>query len=367
MTENNLLKKEEIIMFQLRKLYQQYGYSQYKMGKFEDYDFYAKNKDFLVSDHIITFTDTNGKLMALKPDVTLSIIRNIEDSPGNIQKLFYNENVYRVSKNSNSFRELMQLGLECVGDIDDYSITEVLILAVKSLAAISDDFILSLSHMDLLSEILDVSDLSKNLYKKIGRCIETKNLHELDTLCTETRIDPSVHELLKALAGIHKEPKQAIDRLRQLLPDHPAVEQLETIISCLDACGLSGRLRIDLSLINDMNYYNGIIFRGYIQGVPDTVLSGGQYDKLMRRMKKRSMAVGFAVYMDVLDLLLEDSSHTVLDKLILYDETTDLNRLIGIVHDLNEKELSFMAVRSLPSRIKYRELIQLSDKEEIKQ
>ena len=72
-------KYEESTVFALRSLYSKYGYSQYKMNKFEEYDLYVKNKDFLISDSVITFTDTNGKLMALKPDVTLSIIKNTKD------------------------------------------------------------------------------------------------------------------------------------------------------------------------------------------------------------------------------------------------------------------------------------------------
>ena len=92
-----LLKREERAVFELRSLYQKYGYRQYKMGKFEEYDLYVRNKDFLVSDGIITFTDTNGRLMALKPDVTLSIIKNSTDAPGCLHKVYYNENVYRIS------------------------------------------------------------------------------------------------------------------------------------------------------------------------------------------------------------------------------------------------------------------------------
>ena len=73
------LRFEERAVFALRSLYSRYGYSYYKMSKFEEYDLYVRNKDFLVSDSVITFTDTNGRLMALKPDVTLSIIRHFRD------------------------------------------------------------------------------------------------------------------------------------------------------------------------------------------------------------------------------------------------------------------------------------------------
>ena len=85
MTNRSLLPNEAIT-FALRSLYDRYGYSRYKMNKFEEYDLYARNKDFLICESVITFTDLDGKLMALKPDVTLSIVKNTKDAPG-IRKL----------------------------------------------------------------------------------------------------------------------------------------------------------------------------------------------------------------------------------------------------------------------------------------
>ena len=139
-----VLQEDEKIIFALRELFSNYGYSPYRMSKFEEYDLYARNKDFLVSDNVITFTDTNGKLLALKPDVTLSIIKNSKDDPEQIQKLFYNENVYRVSKGTGMFREIMQIGLECFGNIDSAALCEVITLACKSLNSFSDNEELSI-------------------------------------------------------------------------------------------------------------------------------------------------------------------------------------------------------------------------------
>ena len=101
------------------------------MRKFEEYDLYVKNKDFLISDSIITFTDTNGRLMALKPDVTLSIIKNVVADVKNSYKLYYDEHVYRVAKSSHNFREIRQVGLECLGTPDRYCLSEVVHLAEK--------------------------------------------------------------------------------------------------------------------------------------------------------------------------------------------------------------------------------------------
>ena len=132
MFDESILKTEERAVFTLRSLYATHGYQPYKMSKFEEYDLYARNKDFLVSDSVITFTDTNGKLMALKPDVTLSIIKNYKDEPGVMQRVYYNENVYRVSDETHQYKEILQTGLECMGEIDFYNLCEVLRLAVES-------------------------------------------------------------------------------------------------------------------------------------------------------------------------------------------------------------------------------------------
>ena len=110
-----LLKKEEQVIFSLRAIFEQFGYRKFKMSKFEEYELYMRNKDFLVSDRIIAFNDTNGRLLALKPDVTLSIIKSGEDRPGFKQKVYYNENVYRVSESTRQYKEILQAGLNVSG------------------------------------------------------------------------------------------------------------------------------------------------------------------------------------------------------------------------------------------------------------
>ena len=125
-----VLKKEEQIARELRLLYKKYGYAPYKMNRFEAYDLYASNKDFLVGDGVITFTDTDGKLLALKPDVTLSIIKNTGD--GSKNKVYYHENVYRISGETRQFKELMQVGLEHIGDTGVYTLYETVYLAAAS-------------------------------------------------------------------------------------------------------------------------------------------------------------------------------------------------------------------------------------------
>ena len=202
----DVLDESEKIIFALRTLYQSRGFERYRMSKFEEYDLYSRNKDFLVSDSVITFTDTNGKLMALKPDVTLSIIKNNKDRPNELKKLYYNENVYRVSKGSQSFREIMQAGLECFGAVDRQCLSEVLLLAAASLEVVSDEFMLEISDLTLLSWILDEIPVTADVRKELLKCISEKNRHGIRRTCEMYKVDARYADRLVRLLELYGKP-----------------------------------------------------------------------------------------------------------------------------------------------------------------
>lgn len=299
----DVLDESEKIIFALRSLYSSRGYERYRMSKFEEYDLYSSNKDFLVSDSVITFTDTNGKLMALKPDVTLSIIKNNKDKPGEVQKLYYNENVYRVAKGSNSFREIMQAGLECFGAVDMDCIREVLMLAMGSLDTVSSDYMLEVSDLTILSAFIEAVPAAEEVRKELLKCFSEKNRHGIIRICEANEIGAACTEGLLELLSLYGRPDQALEGLRTLCGKKGLTDEAERLIRVIrvfEDSPYRDRILIDFSAVSDMNYYNGIIFRGFVAGIPDSVLSGGQYDKLMRKMGRRSGAVGFAVYLDKL-------------------------------------------------------------------
>ncbi|HJJ54793.1 MAG TPA: ATP phosphoribosyltransferase regulatory subunit, partial [Methanocorpusculum sp.] len=185
---DSALLSEEKMILKLRTLYRTYGYLPYKMNRFEEYDLYVKNKNFLISDNIITFTDTSGKLMALKPDVTLSIVKNSKDIKGFVQKVCYNEYVCRPSGAGKSFREIMQTGLECIGDVDAYCRAEVLLLAAESLKEIADTSLLSVAHLGIIADVLDSLAVSSDVRTSLVKCIQEKNLHDAEKICVEAGV-----------------------------------------------------------------------------------------------------------------------------------------------------------------------------------
>ncbi len=300
MINTEILRNDERAVLTLRGLYAQNGYKYYKMSKFEEYDLYSKNKDFLVGDGVITFNDTDGSLLALKPDVTLSIIKNTREESG-VERYYYNENVYRISDTSQTFKEIMQTGLECIGDITENEVLEVVTLALKSLEALSDSYVLDLSHQGFINSVLNQYDIADK--KEVLTAINEKNADALKKLCSS--------EDLTQLISTFKTTNEALKAAKSISKSDDAkkaVSELENVCKYLNKLGYENKINIDFSLSNSTGYYSGIVMRGYINGIAERVLSGGQYDTLMKKMHRKSGALGFAVYLDTLERLSEIKS-----------------------------------------------------------
>ena len=98
----NSLPIEDKLTIELAELFEKFGYKKYCMAKFEEYSFYSDNRDFLSGEGIIAFNNSDGRLMALKPDITLSIVKNSRISRDTLTKAYYNESVYRIGKNTSA-------------------------------------------------------------------------------------------------------------------------------------------------------------------------------------------------------------------------------------------------------------------------
>ncbi len=354
---------EEKAMFALRALWRSRGYLPFEMSKFEEYDLYASNKDFLVSDGIITFTDKTGRLLALKPDVTLSIVKNYSYSAGSVEKVYYHEHVYRPSGSTGEYKEILQSGLECIGALDLFQTAEVVSLAARSLHAIGENSVLAISHLGILAALLEECGVPEALHRHITACIAAKSAHELHLLCTQQGIGAEAEKKLQALITIHGSPAQALSKL-QLLSDSKAyleaLEELTAICAIIDAMPFANNLYIDFSIVQDLRYYSGIVFRGYLPGIPDRVLSGGRYDRLVAQLGKQGGAIGFAVYLDLLEQT-GDEENWDADVLLLYGEGEDPAEVLQTVDRLSADGARVMAQKSRPDKLRFGRVLRMRD------
>ena len=87
-----------------------------------------------------------------------------------------------------------------------------------------------------------------------------------------------------------------------------AVAELKEVFGVLAANGLGDKIKPDFSIIEDLRYYDGIVFCGYVRGAANAVISGGRYDSILRRMGKPARAVGFAIDADAAENLVKEQS-----------------------------------------------------------
>lgn len=227
----------------LDALYRMSGYERYRMNKFEPYDLYLEHRGFLRDDAVISFTDPRGRLMALKPDVTMSIVKNASVDAA-VERLFYIENVFRVPPGGSEFAEIAQMGLECLGcdsgrvqsDVD----AEVVALACRTLDVCGGRSRLAVSHMGFLSALLDACLLEDEPREQALRCIRLKNAAGLaDVLRGAGAPSESQDALLGALA-VSSPLSSAVEFLKALPLSRvalEAVEALEALVKRLVASG----------------------------------------------------------------------------------------------------------------------------------
>ncbi len=354
------LRADEHAAIALRALYQTYGYCPYKVGQFEEYDLYMRNKNFLTSEQILTFSDTDGKLMALKPDVTLSIVKNAREEDGPI-KVSYAEHVYRVPHGGAGFREIMQAGVEYIGPVDAYAMGEMLMLASRSLALISENYVLDVSDMGVVAGVLAGEALSDAQRDQILALISEKNLHGLRALCQHLGVSEKTRALLEALVcavGPICDVLPQVEALELPIACSEALQNLRSVAHLTRAYDLK-RVNLDFSVVNDMGYYNGLIMNGFIDGIPSSVLSGGRYDPLLRRMNRHGEAIGFAVYLDQIERFVRQGAGFDVDVLITCDERTDPLDIVRTAEGLVKAGQSVRVQRGEPGTLIYRRRIHL--------
>ncbi len=349
---------QEKLVFALRALYESFGYARFPMRKFEEYDLYLENKSFLKTESVLAFTNANGKLMALKPDVTLSIVKHARRDGQSVEKLYYKESVYRVSQTNQEFAAIEQMGVEYLGDVDLYGASEMVRLAVESLRAVGVEFVLELSHMGFVGGLMETLRIDNEQKEKLFSLIRQKNGHELRKALEELKVPGRDTERLIAAVSLSAPLKEGLQQAEKLAIGQEmdrAVQDLRALHDALEPLGFCEELRLDGSILHDLDYYNRLVFQGYVKGVPRAVLSGGQYDPLMRKFGKAGGGIGFALYLDEVTRLLAEFASFDVDVLAQYQEGNPAAQVMLAVDALRRQGLRVMAVKAPPKGIRAKE------------
>lgn len=283
----------------ITRLFEGYGYSEVNTPGLEFFDVFDGKTRYFPQETMYKLVDGKNRLMVLRPDNTMPIARlaatrlRDEELP---LKLFYNQNIFMVNpKDSGRDDEIAQSGIEILGGERGAAALEALMLAAKALAACDEDYRLEIGDSGIFAELVARHEYSDFTVDKLRRAIETKELPALDCLFKDhLDDDEAAFKALPRLFGgfevfeeakiyLHGEAfEEKLDKLKKLC------EKLGELIP-------KEKIRVDLGLVHKKDYYTGIIFRGYVEGYGQPVLSGGRYDNLLGEFGRDADAIGFAV------------------------------------------------------------------------
>ena len=335
------MSKKNLVLLNIRKMYDSYGYKKISLPSFEEYDLYNENKDF-IDRNVLTVMSPNGKLLALRPDITLSVAKKVsKDQSLKYSKIYYQENTYNLTKYV-GYEEDEQLGIELIGKESTFLDFEIINLAVKSLDIINKKSMIVLSHAGFISSIFENFDLEYETKEQILDCINRKNSHDIQKILKRNehisenvkKLIYKIPELSGNLENIEKEllKYEINDNTKKIL------SELKQLNSLLMKFYKKSKIVFDFSVVKNLNYYNGIILQGYIEDFPNVILTGGRYDRLFEKFGVDTGAVGFAILTDGLKGYYKDTDKKDFEVLIAYDNS-DFEKLVEIVNDFQKKGL----------------------------
>ena len=232
---------------------------------------------------------------------------------------------------------------------------------------ISESCVVDVSDLAILFALYDYIGLSYETRKRMTSLISDKNTHEMKHLCEDMSVSAESTALLEELISYNGTPDEILPRLKAMaerIGAQAEFSEFESVVSSLDE-ELQSKLRIDFSVVSDINYYNGIVFKGFIDKIPDSVLSGGRYDSLMQSMSRKSKAIGFAVYIDMLERFNIKEREFDYAAVLLYSENDSISTVKNAAQRLINEYGCVFTAKKLPEKATYGKLFELQNGEVI--
>lgn len=326
-------------------MFEKWGYGEISTPTVEYYETFNHKTQSLKEEEMYKFFDSNGRILVLRPDMTVPVARMINTKLRDMNlplKLFYNANVFRVHESLEGKRnEYLDCGIELIGGDGEVIDLEVLITALEVLKSLKtkESFKLEIGNVNILKSAINAMNLSENHKENIIELINKKSLINLKDYLENIKIKDDYKKFLTTLPWIFG-GYEMIKKAKELAFNDDVKENilyLEKIFLNLRELGYEKYISLDMSMVPRVNYYSGIIFKGYVNGIGSTVLRGGRYNDLLENFGRKISAIGFSV--DV-NLLINYCTYneTINRKNIILDKNNYLNSLKRAIEETEKNE-----------------------------
>lgn len=306
------LWQKEQVERRMEKQMQQYGFLRIKTPMFEYFDIFNKERGTVSSRDMYKFIDRDGETMVLRPDITPQIARcaakyfTKEELP---IRLCYRGSVFiNHSGYQGKLKESTQIGAELVngqGAAEDAEMAALMIDCLKVSGLTK--FQVEIGQADFFRALSEEAGMTEEESEELRTLIESKNIFGVEQLMNEKSFSEELKQLFLKLSdqfgGI-----ETVQHMKTLTKNKRALAalcRLEQMHEALAAYGRESYVTYDLGMLNQYNYYTGVVFRAYTHGTGDVVAAGGRYDKLLGQFGKQAPAIGIAIYSDQLLTALE--------------------------------------------------------------
>lgn len=320
------------------KMFESWGYKEVITPTVEFYETFNDSSQSLNEEDMYKFFDNRGRILVLRPDMTIPIARVVQTKLKDAEtplRLRYVSNVFRVHESFGGKRnEFTDCGVELVGLEDTKADLEILVLALEALKKLElDDFKLEIGNIGFLKGILNNLDITKEQKETIAQFIEDKNLKSLEDYLSELNIDDNYKTFLNKLPWMFGD-KSILNDVKKLAFNENIlsnIKYLETLYYELEKLGYGDIVTFDLGMAPRLNYYTGIIFRGYGEGVGNTLLRGGRYDNLIQAEDGDYMpSIGFSIDINSVIPIIKEKKKVNLKKKICRIYYNDKDKIKAI-------------------------------------
>ena len=280
------------------------GFSEVITPALEFYDVFSPENHGIPQENMYKLVDMKGRLMAVKPDLTMPIARlactRLRDHPLPL-RLYYNQNAYRINPaDSGHSDEVDQIGIEVIGVGGRRADLEALDLAIRSMESCGlNNYRIEIGHIGVFNALTARLKLDARHKEQLRELIMTKNYPALNDQMDRMK-DMQTAAALKRLPALFG-GEEVLDELKTLVDDEEinrVVDYLRSLLADLKELGADRHISLDLGIVGRNEYYTGIVFQGYTEGIGDTVLTGGRYDTLLSDYGMDLPAIGFGIDVD---------------------------------------------------------------------
>lgn len=293
----------------LRQVFGQWAYEEVVTPTFELYD--TLNLGDGTSDEMYRFLGRNGELLALRSEITTQIVRMVatrfQADPKPL-RLSYHANVFRHDDVQVGFqREFYQAGVELIGSDTPAADGEAIALAIRSIQAVGvQDFRVDIGQVQYFHGLMSECQCPQ-ISDQVRQALLHQDYVGLKQIIQQADLDRETKNLLlklPSLRGGDEVLKKAYAATKNKVAQ-AAVDNIRDIYRLLEAHGVADAVQIDFGMVKSLEYYTGMVMEGYTPNLGFSLGGGGRYNSLSARFGTNIPAVGFALGLERLMLVLE--------------------------------------------------------------